>query len=91
MDNSKKLTPEEIAILAAKNYPESYYSEPFTPHNWVIIAMKQYAAQEVAEKNTEIESLKSEYAEYTIRSINDQAKLKQVILEKDALLKFEEK
>lgn len=33
---------EAIAVTYAKRFPESYYSEPFVPHHWVIEAI-QYA------------------------------------------------
>lgn len=29
----------DIAIAAAKEYPPSYYAEPFEPHEWVIMAI----------------------------------------------------
>lgn len=29
----------DIAVAAAKQYPESYYVEPFVPHEWVIQAV----------------------------------------------------
>lgn len=90
MDNSKKLTHEEIIRNEfIKRYPIGsnvklqLWDEYFAGG----LALKQYTAQEVADKNAEIEKLRSEYSEYTIRAINDQAKFKHVILEKHALLK----
>lgn len=29
----------DIAIATAKEYPPSYYAEPFEPHEWVIMAI----------------------------------------------------
>lgn len=63
-----KLTPEEIASQAAKNEPEKYYAEPFTPHNWVISAMKEYAAQEVAEKEGQANTWKEKARRWDLLS-----------------------
>jgi hypothetical protein len=82
--SNKKLTPEEI--IRRKSF-EVDQVESAVYITDAINAMKQYAAQEIADKDAEIGRLKADYSEYTVRSINDQAKLKHVILEKDALLK----
>jgi hypothetical protein len=40
-----KMTREEAIALAqlhAREKPESYYSEPFQPHEWVIAALINY-------------------------------------------------
>lgn len=36
---------KEIARAAAKAKPQSYYSEPFEPHEWVLDAMQKAISQ----------------------------------------------
>lgn len=54
----------EIACQFAKEKPESYYSEPFTPHEWVVDALEY-----VLKQGNELEThWKAEYA-YNITRI----------------------
>lgn len=60
-------TAEQVAVKCASISRPSYYSEPFYPHQWVLDAMEQYAAQQV-------EGLKYQYVQVITEHVDQKMK-----------------